>query len=90
MITDQMLQRVLDERGYLVLSTFDTFRVGEVVNGGQVNRSMDHYSWVAWQGSKLVVIGETTREDMAEQGRLLGFDPMFGSIIPNYYKVIAE
>ncbi len=84
----QTVQRVMDLRGYLVISTFETCTVGQV---------LDDIDWAANSGDhdirrcKFAVIGQTDREDHREQARIAGWTRYENPhLLPNYYRVKAE
>lgn len=62
---EQQCQRVMEERGYLVITTRDTFRIGEVIPSTtdiSTKRELNHPT---------VVIAETNAVDFA--GHLMAF-----------------
>ena len=84
----EIAQRVLDQRGYLIVSTFDVLKVGDVLV--DVNWALNPRYEKYQPGYKLVVIAETDRADSLEQARICGFDQWLNPNVPNYYRVVAE
>lgn len=86
--TVEMAQKVLDERGYLVVSSNTQLDIGQVV---------DDVDWSADRAIRdirpiqLVVIAETDRADFAAQARAAGWEQWLRpDDWPLYYRVTAE
>ena len=79
---DKVCNRILQARGYLVMVSWGTHAIREVVNGVDAGRfgRLKH---------KLTVIGVTDRQDHFEQCVIAGVEQ---SEYPNahYYRVTAE
>jgi hypothetical protein len=84
----QLEQSVLDRRGYLVLATFETYAIGDVIDGADFSLNVSRTESVA---CKFAVVGITDRADFIEQSKLVSHTPWLNpESMPNYYRVIAE
>jgi hypothetical protein len=88
MDTEAAAQQILDQRGYLVVSSSENLPIGEVI---------ENVDWSLVHGAKdrrphkLVVIAETNESDHIEQARLAGIERWRNpDERQRYYRVLAE
>ncbi len=85
---EQIAQRILDRRGYLVVATLEKYKKGQILD------SLNHASQNQWpdiREAKTVVVAVTDHADFMEQVRLAGHEPPSNPVFKfNYYRVVAE
>ena len=86
--SERKAQFVFEQRGYLVISSFERLEIGQVIDGigwglnYQVEEKRDH---------KLVVISETDEDDHEAQAQLAGVMRWKNPVEScRYYRVVAE
>lgn len=80
---EQLCQRVMEKRGYLVITSSLEYPIGKVIPSILSDRRRGELN------SKTVVIAKTNVQDFMEQGQIAGF---VGSpdLRDYFYRVIAE
>jgi len=85
MVTEETLQSIVDQRGYLIIATIIRRRVGQVIDEPII---VDNHGRL--MHLKVVVAQETDRADFAEQHKFLGEVFVPATCLPFYYRVTAE
>ena len=83
----QLLQKILDEQGYIIAGHVRKVKIGHVFKGA-VAPSCD--GGQIWLNHRSVVIGGATAQEFREQQRKYRPSDTCGRPWPYHYKVVAE